>query len=260
MAKQLETEALVLKVFDHGESDKIITLFSLDYGKITAIAKGAKRSKIRFVNKLELFTWLKITLAENRYSSMVRIDEAEVVNHFQEIRTKYANFAAATLCCELILNWTAERDEDKRIFKLIHWTFQELEMTRPLATTLFFHLHLLTILGFQLQFNCCGSCGSQDAKDGPYLFTPGNGGIVCTKCQDRNHPSSENQQLKIMLTNGTVKTLQKAQEMSLTNLKRLNFSHQSLAESIKLFRSHDSFLLKRDIHSWPLFLKACGII
>lgn len=78
-----ESEAVVLKIFDHGESDKIITFFTSDFGKITAIAKGAKRSKKRFVAKLELFNHLQIYFADNKYSSLVRVDEAELLNPFR---------------------------------------------------------------------------------------------------------------------------------------------------------------------------------
>lgn len=54
-APELESDALVLHCRDHGESDKIITLLTKNAGKFSGIAKGANRSKKRFVNKLELF-------------------------------------------------------------------------------------------------------------------------------------------------------------------------------------------------------------
>ena len=56
------TRGIILRVNDYGESDKLVTFFSPDIGKATAIAKGAKRSQHRFVNKLELFTLLLLTL------------------------------------------------------------------------------------------------------------------------------------------------------------------------------------------------------
>ncbi len=56
----LESPAVVLNCYDHGESDKIVTLFCQNIGLITGIAKGANRSTKRFVNKLELFTLLHV--------------------------------------------------------------------------------------------------------------------------------------------------------------------------------------------------------
>ena len=56
-----DTEAIVLDCRDHGESDKIVTFFCLDAGRLAGIAKGANRSKRRFVNKLELFSSLQLT-------------------------------------------------------------------------------------------------------------------------------------------------------------------------------------------------------
>ena len=52
--------AIVLKVNDLGESDKIVTFYSKQAGKIAGIAKGAKRSKKRFSNKLEMFSLLEV--------------------------------------------------------------------------------------------------------------------------------------------------------------------------------------------------------
>ena len=56
----MESGAIVLDTTDHGESDLIVTLFCQESGRVTAIAKGAKRSKKRFVNKLEFFTYLQV--------------------------------------------------------------------------------------------------------------------------------------------------------------------------------------------------------
>ncbi len=86
---ELHTPAIVLKVMDFGESDKIVTFYTLGYGKLTGIAKGAKRSKKRFVNKLEYFTFLNITAVPGRRSSLSRIDQAELINPYPPLRENY---------------------------------------------------------------------------------------------------------------------------------------------------------------------------
>ena len=50
-----KTEAIVLRCLDYGESDRIVTFYTRDYGKLRGIAKGARRSRKRFANALELF-------------------------------------------------------------------------------------------------------------------------------------------------------------------------------------------------------------
>jgi DNA repair protein RecO (recombination protein O) len=55
------THAIVIRVSNYGESDKIVTFFTRDFGKIKGIAKGARRSRKRFQNALDLFSHLRLT-------------------------------------------------------------------------------------------------------------------------------------------------------------------------------------------------------
>ena len=81
------TIGIVLKVVDFGESDKIITFYCAKEGKLSCIAKGAKRSTKRFVNKLELFTLLDFQY-NTRYT-LPTLDQAELLDSFTALRTKY---------------------------------------------------------------------------------------------------------------------------------------------------------------------------
>ena len=70
--REERTPAIVLRSRAHGESDKIVTFLTRDWGKVTGIAKGAKRSRHRFVNVLEAFTQVQLRFrpgrAEHRHS------------------------------------------------------------------------------------------------------------------------------------------------------------------------------------------------
>lgn len=240
-----ETEAVVLKIFDHGESDKIITFFTADFGKITAIAKGAKRSKKRFVGKLELFNHLHILFADNKVSSLMRIDEAELRNPFPTLRSNYRSFVCATLASELILNWTVEHDQDENIFHLLCWTYGKLTGKDPLPSLLLFQLHLLTLLGFHLNLSTCCQCGTAATAGQAYTFSPSRNGIICSRCATAPDGSSS-----LALSLGTIRLLEKARGLPVDKWSRLHFSKQSLQEAMALFQNHNNFLLQRDILSW----------
>ena len=66
-------KAVVLKVSDLGESDKIVTFYSREYGKVAGVAKGAKKSKKRFSNKLEIFSLLDILYAGRNQAGLFTI-------------------------------------------------------------------------------------------------------------------------------------------------------------------------------------------
>ncbi len=241
-----ETEAVVLKISDHGESDKIVTFFTSDFGKITAIAKGAKRSKKRFVAKLELFNHLQIFFVDNKFSSLVRIDEAELLNAFPALRANYDRFVCSTLTSELVLNWTADQDQDENLFHLLTWTFGQLTKNNPLPTLLLFQLHLLTLLGFHLHLSSCCQCGAELSTSTRFSFFSPKNGLVCSQCVTLHPMNSAN----IPLSLGTIKLLEKARQLTVDKWPRLHFSKQSLKETMALFQSHNAFLLQRDILSW----------
>jgi DNA repair protein RecO (recombination protein O) len=121
------THGLVLCVKDHGEADKIVTFFSPDLGKVTGIAKGAKRSKQRFVNKLEEFTLLEIIYRPARRDTLLFIVEAELKDSFLSLRRDFRRYIVAMLVLELVLRFTREHDPDSAIFSLLHWAMVSLE-------------------------------------------------------------------------------------------------------------------------------------
>lgn len=240
-----ESEAIVLKIFDYGESDKIITFLTEDFGKITAIAKGAKRSKIRFVRKLELFTKLHIRFADNKHSDMVRIDEAELLAPFPTLSNDYERFLCANLVCELLINW-ATSDKDRNLYNLAVWTLVNIAQHPPLSSLLLFQLHLLTILGFHLHLSSCTMCDTPMQQGGVFLFIAEKNGIVCRKCLDAQREKPH----MIPLSIGSLKLLEKAREIDPDKWSRFHFSKQSLKEVTFLFKSHNHYLLQRDIISW----------
>lgn len=243
----LQTRAVVLNVIDYGESDKIVTFFTEQYGKIKGIAKGAKRSKKRFVNKLEYFTFLDLTLVQNKRSTLSLIDSATLINHFSPLREKYQRYCSAMLVCELIEQWTRENDSDEPLFHLLTATLDALTSNENVAhIVIFFHVKLLNILGLDLQLEHCLSCGLL-APSHTFYFSPNRNGIICNKCSDDQDLG------KIHISKATVKTLHMAQALPWEKITRLKFSPQSLKESARILRQYSQFHLQRDIHSWKQF-------
>ena len=63
-----KSEAIVLRSIDYGESDRIVTFYTADFGKVKGIAKGAKRSSKRFANTLESFSRLQLLFSHNQWN------------------------------------------------------------------------------------------------------------------------------------------------------------------------------------------------
>ena len=244
-----QTLALVLQVMDHGDSDKIVTFYTVAQGKISGIAKGAKRSKKRFVNKLEPFSLLDLSYSESRISSLVRLDQAELLNSFPSLRQLYPRYTAAALLCELLLQWTRENDADPALFTLSLWALTSLEQGQsPFATIILFEIKMLDLLGYKPDLSGCLSCGALTPRNRPYHFSTSRSGLICTAC----NRETEHGQVPVSLE--TVKLLLKAQELDHRKLDRLQFSPAAIKEAVTMLHRYDRHLLQREIHSWTQFI------
>ena len=244
-------KAVVLKVSDLGESDKIVTLYSRQLGKVAGIAKGAKKSKKRFSNKLEAFSLLEILYNDRGNSGLVRIVEADLLSPFISLREKYDRYVGAALACELIYYWSKDYDADSDIFNLLIWALQSIDSGKSSRVVqIFFQIKLYTLLGYQLHLSCCIKCGIAEKEGKPYVFHPGRHGLLCRNCS----PSTMSREI-ISLSMNTIKLLQHSQDLPMEKLERLRFNDASIREALSLFRVYGQHLLQREIMAWNFLEK-----
>jgi DNA repair protein RecO (recombination protein O) len=249
--KEQHSQAVVIRVIDHGESDKIVTFYCPELGRLTGIAKGAKRSKKRFVNKLELCSRLNIFFAPNRYSSLVRIDRAELINSYSVIPRYYQSYAGAMLICELLLNWSRENDGERELFRLLLWSLEQLDNQQPVnKIIIIFYSRMMDIAGYKPHFGGCLACGQLSPDAAPFSFRPGQHGIICCQCSPEKRTANP-------LAINTAKLLQLVPELPLGKVNRLQFSSSSLIEAMMLLKNYNNFLLQREMSSWN-FLSITG--
>ncbi|MBU0673550.1 MAG: DNA repair protein RecO [Proteobacteria bacterium] len=244
------TLAIVLEVKEFGESDKIITFYSEDRGKLCGIAKGARRSLKRFVNKLELFSVLELLYTNSRSSSLVMIDQAELISSLPLLRQNYNRYVAAALIAESTLHWTREHDAEPALYELLAWSLNYLTDPRhpPSWGVILFLTRLYTLVGYDLQLDGCVQCGTLLPTLSPYHFYNSRQGFVCSACRRRLQSSVQDPAMP--LATGTVKILQKAKILPLVKLNRLKFTQNAESEALILLHGYGKNLLQRDSHSW----------
>ena len=241
--------AIVLKVSAHGESDIILSLYSRELGKITAIAKGAKRSKQRFVNKLELFSCLRIIYRPPKRGSLFFLSEAELVNAHLTLRTTYPRYVTAAFINELTQLFCGEQDPDPTIFTLLSWALHMLNQGMPPGKiALLFLFRLLDLCGYQPQIDQCGSCGRSIEQSTGFTLYPGTGTLLCNHCRRTTTTSS------LTLTVQTLKFLHSAQQMDLQQLNRLQLPEATIYQTLDVLYHYSRHLLQQDIHSWKQLL------
>ena len=240
-----ETEAVVLNCIDHGESDVIVTLLCLNSGRISAIAKGARKSKKRFVNKLELFTFLHISYHQKMGWGLAFLSEADLHTSFFNIRLQPNLYAVASVIREFLLISMKEGEADNKIFRLCLWAFHSLDQNeQPKAILTLFLIQFFDYIGYRPVFDMCNRCNTPYSTHNKYHFDTGGGGIICTTCSKTS---------KHYLTHGAIKILQVAQNQPLEKLQRLKISGTILEETLHLLHNYGRQLFQRDIASWKIF-------
>lgn len=242
-----ETDGIVLDSHDHGESDLIITIFCRDSGRSTAIAKGAKKSLRRFVNKLELFSFLHVSLRQRNPTTLALLEEAELHSGFIHLRQDISRYTAASVIREFTLLATREGEADERCYTLLLWSLHKLDQALPhLQVVMFFLVRFYDYIGYRPELHNCFYCRTAVEPGSTFSFSTACGGLVCNSCATSTGQSG------IRLAHGTMKILQSCQDTPLERLHRLKISENSLYEALNILHRYGRHILGRDIISWTM--------
>ncbi|MGE5305724.1 MAG: DNA repair protein RecO [Alphaproteobacteria bacterium] len=185
MAVSQITPALVLRTRPFGESDMIVSFLTQDLGKITGIAKGAKRSRKRFMNSLEPFSLINLHLQDHPNRSLAFIVAAELLVSFKRLVTSLVKISYASYMVEITEGLIAEREQNHLVFQHLRDGLRYLDDNEPsLRFLTSFELTLLRLTGYQpLLDSCCKRCGTGRHRTvARWHFSFEDGGILCDSC------------------------------------------------------------------------------
>jgi DNA repair protein RecO (recombination protein O) len=191
-------EAVVLKAFDYGEADRILTVFGAQQGKFSALAKGVRRTKSRMSGHLDLFTRSTMLVATGRQLDIVT--QAETIESFSALRGDLQRVSSAHYAAELVDNFLAERLTSYPVYALTVGTLRRLSAMEDLGLVLrAFEMQLLALTGYRPQLHRCLSCGELVQQQVNY-FSPQLGGVLCGQCgsADRAAPEISVSALKVL--------------------------------------------------------------
>jgi DNA repair protein RecO (recombination protein O) len=222
----LRSEALVLRSVDFGESDRILHLLVPERGRVTAIAKGARRSVKRFGGTLDFFNHLKVELEHRRPNSMSRLDQAQLIHTYVPIRMDPRRFALGCYLLELLDRLAPEGgapEDMRRLFAFALAALTRLSERSP---------------GLRPELSRCVRCAREVPSNAPRDATAGfsvaDGGPLCGACA-----VSVQGLLRVHL--GTLRSLDGALRMPLDRLDRLVLPAAALSEARQLLGRFQHF-------------------
>jgi DNA repair protein RecO (recombination protein O) len=182
VAGSLKAEAVVLRSMRYGEADRILHLYTLDRGRVSAIAKGVRRSKSRFGGRLEPYFRLRLVLYQGR-SDLLTVTSAETLNGHPRLREHAAALDCASRACDVVGRLFDDGDPHRGVYNLLANQLALLDSDPARATranALAFRLKLLLAAGFAPQLAACAGCGESEHLVG---FSGAAGGVVCPGCE-----------------------------------------------------------------------------
>jgi DNA repair protein RecO (recombination protein O) len=190
MPGPLKTEAIVLRSIRYGEADRILHLYTPRHGRVSAIAKGARRSRSRFGARLEPFVHAAVVLHLSR-GDMHTVTGVDTIAVRRELREHAATLDAAARACDAVARLFETPDPHPEVFQLLAKELSLLEagpVHAGAANGLAFRLKLLLAAGVLPQLGSCASCGEVEHLD---AFSAAAGGVVCRSCEAASFPLAE---------------------------------------------------------------------
>lgn len=173
-----KVEGIVIRTTDYGESNKIVTLFTRENGKVAMMARGAKKPKSRLVAVSQLFVYGVFLMQKS--SGLGTLQQGEIIDSFRDIREDLLLTAYCSYVVELTDRLTENHERNPYLFELLYQTLNYMnEGADPEILTRIYEVKMLQVAGISPQLDRCTLCGE---AEGEFSFSLKEGGFICHRC------------------------------------------------------------------------------
>jgi DNA repair protein RecO (recombination protein O) len=239
--KIYRTEAIVLRRQNLGEADRILTLYTRDYGKLKVVAKGVRKPQSRKAGHVELFAQVDVLVARGR-SSLDMLSQADLLDAFSPIRRDLIRTTYAAHFVELLDAFTEEADASLPLYRLLAdglgWLGQTADLRR---TARYYELRLLGLAGYRPELFTCVVCGER-IQPRDQFYSAADGGVICPTCGGA-HPRAKPISLAVL------KVLRYMQTRPFEVVEQLALRPAVLAETERILHNTLTYHLERRLKS-----------
>lgn len=239
-------EGIVLRGYDLGEADRILTILTRDHGKVRAVAKGVRKTMSRKGGHLEPFCRCSLLLAQGRDLDIVA--QVETLDAFARLRADLDTLLPAYYLAELVDAFTEESTEQRALYEAFYAALVALEHgADAAAVSRWFEMFVLTVSGLAPAWSACAGCGKPIEPDIAYAFSHERGGLLCPACRARDR-------LARPVAPQTVKLLRLLAREPLARIVRVRLPYDALVEVEGLLGGAIHAAAERELRS-PLVLE-----
>lgn len=237
--RDYKTEGIIIRVRDYKEADRIITVFTRDYGKVQAIAKGCRKQKSRKRGIIQLFTYGDFAFYRGR--TLDTVTQCEGKESFGVLREDLDRMAYGAYLAELLDGLVPSGEPHEDVFCLTLVCLHLLTVEDPELVTRAFEIRLMSLLGYRPHLESCVACGAM--LEGPKVaFSSGMGGGLCELCSHHDMDA-------VPCTMGTLSMLRQLSAWDLRRLKVLRPNTDVRREMGEILKAYIGYRLEKKIRS-----------
>lgn len=180
-----QTDAIILRVYPWSETSCVCTIYTREFGKLSVLAKGARRPKSSFEAALDLLSICRVVFIAKSADALDILTEAKLQRRYRAGAVSLLRLYCGYYVSELLDSCTDKADPQPEIYGLALETLNALEMqdTEPRAIVLRFELGLLRMTGNLPSWQQCAQCGKSVVESEWVVFGTLAGGVLCRNCQ-----------------------------------------------------------------------------
>lgn len=183
-----QSQGLVLRVTDFSETSRIVVLFTRDFGRLSALAKGGRRLRGPFENSLDLLAEVSVVFLKKTNTQLDLLTEAQLLHRFQPAPQDMSAYYAGYYVAELLLATTEDYDPHPALYEAARNTLAALSSAdRVHLEVLRFELVLLREIGQLPDFETCAGCGKALTGQGLFGYWVSQSGLICPACQKEGY-------------------------------------------------------------------------
>ncbi|MFK2824400.1 DNA repair protein RecO [Bacillus sp. B190/17] len=171
-------EGIVIRASSYGETNKIVTIFTREKGKLAFMARGAKKPNSRLSAVTQPFTHGSFLVRFG--SGLGTMQQGEMLTSMRHIREDLIMSAYAAYMAELLDKSVEEKRANPYVYELLEQTFHYLnEGYDAEILTHIFEMKMLQVIGLRPELSSCVNCGSQEGR---FAFSIRENGLLCHRC------------------------------------------------------------------------------
>ncbi|MCZ7604290.1 MAG: DNA repair protein RecO [Melioribacteraceae bacterium] len=178
-----KTNAIVLTKLNFGDTSKIVTLFTEEFGKETCIIKGGRSSKSKFGAIIDVMNHVQVIFYKKQSREVQLISQADLISHFPHIKQNLDSLKYASGVLELLNSLTISNEQNSKLFRgtIKILNLMDKEENHPQLLFVKYLMFFIDELGYSLKEYECKICGNPLDENSDVLYNQEKG-FMCVNC------------------------------------------------------------------------------